>query len=64
MLLKVLKNISHFEQFRFCSIHLTVHTVTATDLKKMDTFTDQYIKKWAGVPKCTTNSLIHMRAGY
>ena len=50
----------------FLSAHrflLTVHTVTATDLKKLDTFTDQYVKKWAGVPKCTTNALIHMRTG-
>ena len=40
-----------------------MHTVTATGLKKLDTFTDQYIKKWAGVPKCTTNSLLHKKAG-
>ena len=42
---------------------LTVHTVTSTDLKKLDLFTDQYLEKWMGVPKCTTNALIHMRAG-
>ena len=50
----------------FLSAHrflLTVHTLTSTDLKKLDIFTDQYLKKWAGVPKCTTNALIHMRAG-
>ena len=31
--------------------------------EKLDTFTDQYIKHWAGVPKCTTNSLLHTKAG-
>ena len=39
---------------------LTVHTITDSHLKKLDTFTDKYVKKWAGLPPCATNALIHM----
>ena len=42
---------------------LTVHTLTATQLKLLDTFTDQFIKKWSGLPKCATNALIHLSEG-
>ena len=27
---------------------------------KLDTFTDQYLKKWAGLPRCATTSLLHL----
>ena len=42
---------------------LTIHDITQTDLKVLDRFTDKYLKKWAGVPRCTTNSLFHLRTG-
>jgi hypothetical protein len=42
---------------------LTVHTLTATHLKLLDTMTDQYVKKWAGLPKSATNAIIHLKEG-
>ena len=42
---------------------LTVHTVLKTDLKKLDFFTDKYIKKWSGIPRCATNAAIHLQTG-
>ena len=42
---------------------LTVHIISQTHLSMLDTFTDQYVKKWAGLPKCGTNSVIHMEEG-
>jgi hypothetical protein len=42
---------------------LTIHDITQTDLKVLDRFTDKYLKKWAGVPQCTTNALFHLRTG-
>ena len=42
---------------------LTVHTVLKTDLKKLDVFTDKYIKKWSGIPRCATNAAIHLQTG-
>jgi hypothetical protein len=42
---------------------LTVHTLTATHLKLLDTFTDQYVKKWAGLPRCATTAIIHLKGG-
>ena len=29
----------------------------------MDTFSDQYIKKWCGLPRCATTALIHLSEG-
>ena len=29
----------------------------------MDTTTDLYAKKWADLPKCATNSILHMKEG-
>ena len=29
----------------------------------MDTTTDLYAKKWDGLPKCATNSFLHMKDG-
>ena len=37
---------------------LTVHTLTMTHLKLLDTFVDQYTKRWSGVPKSATNVII------
>ena len=42
---------------------LTVHTLTATHLKLLDTFADKYVKKWAGLPRCATNAVIHLNEG-
>ena len=42
---------------------LTVHNLTATHLKTLDTFVDQYTKRWSGVPKSATNVLIHSKEG-
>ena len=36
---------------------LTVHTLTQTQLKTLDTLTDKAIKTWVGVPKSATNAL-------
>ena len=42
---------------------LTVHNLTETQLKKLDVFTDKYVKKWAGLPPSATIAVIHLRAG-
>ena len=39
---------------------LTVHDLPMTYLKKLDTFSDKFIKKWAGLPRCATNTIIHL----
>ena len=40
---------------------LTVHVLTETHLKLLDTLTDKAIKKWAGLPPSATNALIRMQ---
>ena len=42
---------------------LTVHKLTATHLKLLDTFSDKYVKKWAGLPVSATNAIIHLKEG-
>ena len=42
---------------------LTVHDLRKTYLLKLDTFTDQFIKKWAGLPRCATTAIIHLQTG-
>ena len=42
---------------------LTIHTLTKTQLNKLDTLTDKAIKRWSGVPRSATNALIHMKEG-
>ena len=42
---------------------LTVHTLTQTQLKLLDTLTDKAIKRWAGIPRSATNVLIHLKEG-
>ena len=42
---------------------LTVHDVTATDLSSLDRLTHKYLKKWAGLPRCATNAVFHLRNG-
>ena len=40
---------------------LTVHTLTQTQLKFLDTFTDKDITRWAGIPRSATNVFINMK---
>ena len=40
---------------------LTVHDLPHTYLVKLDSFTDQFLKKWAGLPRCATNSVLHLK---
>ena len=42
---------------------LTIHVLTDTQLKLLDTLTDKSIKKWSGLPPSATNALIHMSVG-
>ena len=42
---------------------LTIHVLTDTHLKHLDTLTDKAIKKWCGLPPSATNALIHMQEG-
>ena len=42
---------------------LTIHVLTQTHLKLLDTLTDKAIKKWSGLPPSATNALIHMQEG-
>ena len=39
---------------------LTVHDLPITHLRRLDTMADQYLKKWAGLPRCATNAIIHL----
>ena len=40
---------------------LTVHTISQSHLKKLDTFTDKFVKKWTGLPPCATNAALHLK---
>ena len=40
---------------------MTIHEITKTDLIKLDNLTHKYLKKWAGVPRCATNSIFHLQ---
>jgi hypothetical protein len=42
---------------------LTVHSLTATQLSKLDTLTDKFVKHWAGLPRSATNAVIHLKGG-
>ena len=37
-----------------------MHDLPQTYLKKLDTSTDQFLKKWAGLPRCATNTILHL----
>ena len=39
---------------------LTVHDLPKTYLEKLDRKTDQYLKKWAGLPRCATPAVLHL----
>ena len=40
---------------------LSVHTLTVTHQKALDTFCYKFLKKWAGVPKSVTNVVLHSK---
>ena len=42
---------------------LTIHVLTDTQLKLLDTLTDKSIKKWSGLPPSATNAVIHLYVG-
>ena len=39
---------------------LTIHDIPKTHLLKLDTMADQYLKKWAGLPRCATTAILHL----
>ena len=38
---------------------LTIHDIPHTYVYKLDTYADSFLKKWSGLPKCATNTLLH-----
>ena len=40
---------------------LSVHTISKSPLKKLDTFTDKFVKKRTGLPPCATNAALHLK---
>ena len=42
---------------------LKVHTLTMSHFSLLDTTKYLYAKKWADLPKCSTNSISHMKEG-
>ena len=38
-----------------------MHDLPKTYLEKLDTMADQYLKKWAGLPRCATTAVLHLR---
>ena len=40
---------------------LTVHDLPPTHLSRLDTSADQYLRRWAGLPRCATKDILHMR---
>ena len=42
---------------------LTVHDLPKQNLRKLDTFTDKFLKKWCGLPPSATNAILHMKTG-
>ena len=41
---------------------LTVHELTPSSLKVLDSLSNIYLKKWAGLPNCTTMKVVHSSA--
>ena len=39
---------------------LTIHDLPKTHLSKLDTMADQFLKKWAGLPRCATTAILHL----
>ena len=40
---------------------LTVHTLSQTQLKLLDTLIDKEVKRWVGIPRSATNVVFHMK---
>ena len=40
---------------------LTIHDITKTDLQKLDSLCHKFMKKWASIPPCATNSIFHLK---
>ena len=47
----------------FKTFLLTVHTLQKAHLNELNTFVDQFIKKLLGIPKSTTNAIVHSKQG-
>ena len=41
---------------------LTIHDLPKSYLIKLDTFTNQYLKTWAGLPRCATTAILHLHS--
>ena len=41
---------------------LTVHDLTLTSVKTLDVMCNQYIKKWAGLPRSCTTAILHLKS--
>ena len=39
---------------------LTVHDLPQTYLLKLDSMANQYLKRWAGLPRCATTAILHL----
>ena len=39
---------------------LTVHDLPHTHLQQLDRLANQYLKKWAGLPRCATTAILHL----
>ena len=39
---------------------LTVHDLAHTYLLQLDSMANQYLKKWAGLPRCATTAILHL----
>ena len=40
---------------------LTVHDIPKTYLLQLDTMVNQYLKTWAGLPRCATTAVLHLK---
>ena len=50
--------ITHYHQFIFSYLSMTLQK---TDLSKLDSLCNKYLKKWAGLPPCATNTIFHLK---
>ena len=39
---------------------MTVHDLPQTYLLKLDSMANQYLKRWAGLPRCATTAILHL----
>ncbi len=43
---------------------LTVHELSKTNLTRLDTYVNQQLKKWCGLPRCATPTVLHLDQFY